>query len=160
MTLLQAYARDRDLAVVAEGTHAGDRAEDRPGLKALSEFGIRSPLREAGLVKREIREWARELGLHNWDRPPRACLATRIPTGKPITRGKLKRVERAEEVLRRMNFRQFRARHHGRSVRIQVGSEEVARLTQEKIRRELIREMEQAGYTGVWIDLKGYGASE
>lgn len=160
MALLLAYGRERGLAVVVEGSHAGDRADDRPGLKALSEFGIRSPLREAGLAKREIREWAHELGLANWDRPPRACLATRIPKGRPITRRKLQRVERAEEILRKMAFRQFRARHHGRSVRIQVGADEVPRLTQGKLRWELIRAMEAVGYREVWIDLKGYGSSE
>jgi uncharacterized protein len=150
-------ARREGLAWVMEGSHAGDRVEDRPGMRALEELGIRSPLREAGLLKSEIRQWARALGIVHWDRPPRACLATRIPMGQRLTLGKLDRVDRAESVLRGLGFRQFRARHHGRSVRIQVAPDEVARLLQDGVRRRVIEGMGSAGFRDVWVDLIGYG---
>jgi uncharacterized protein len=145
MSRLVDLAKAQGYSWVVEGSHAGD-------------LGIRSPLREAGIDKDEIRLWARELEIPHWDRPPMACLATRIPTGRRITLGKLHRVAQAEDCLRRMGFRQFRARHHGRAVRVQVGQEEVGRILEEGLRRRMIREMTSAGFREVWIDLRGYGA--
>jgi uncharacterized protein len=158
MGRLKEMARGEGLAWVMEGSHAEDRADDRPGMKALEELGIRSPLREAGMLKSEIRQWARELGIPHWDRPSMACLATRIATGQRITPGKLARVERAEGVLRGMGFRQFRARYHGRAVRVQVGSEEVGRFLADGLREAFIEGMASAGFEEVWLDLRGYGS--
>jgi uncharacterized protein len=159
MTFLLERARERGLAWVMEGSHADDDPNDRPGMRALEELGIRSPLREAGLHKEEIRLWAKELGLPHWDRPPRACLATRIPTGERITLERLGRIERAEEVLRKEGFRQFRARDRGRSVLIQVDPDETGRLLREPLRRRITEAMTKAGFQEVWLDLKGYGAA-
>lgn len=158
MSLLLARARDEGFAWVMEGSHADDDPNERPGMRALEELGIRSPLREAGLRKEEIRLWAKELGLPHWDRPSRACLATRIPTGEEITLERLGRIERAEEVLRKEGFRQFRARDRGRSVLIQVDPHETGRLLQEPLRTRITEGMSKVGFRDVWLDLKGYGA--
>lgn len=157
MSQLLAIAKAGGYAWVMEGSHAGDRPEERPGMRALAELGVRSPLREAGLIKEEIRLWAKELGIPNWDRPPMACLATRIPTGQRITLGKLHRVAQAEDCLRELGFRQFRARYHGKAVRIQVGSDEVGRMMDVGLRRRVIHRMDCIGFRDVWVDLRGYG---
>ncbi len=156
MSQLLDVARREGLACVMDGSHAGDRQEERPGMRALEELGIRSPLREAGLEKSEIRLWARELGIPQWDRPPRACLATRIPTGQKITLRKLDRVRAAEDRLREMGFRQFRARYRGRAVVIELGQGEVGSLVEQGLRGRLIEEMESVGFRHVWVDLRGY----
>ncbi len=156
MSQLVEIARAQGLACVMDGSHAGDRREERPGMRALEELGIRSPLREAGLEKSEIRFWARELGIPHWDRPPRACLATRIPTGERITLRKLDRVRAAEDRLREMGFRQFRARYRGRAVVIEVGQGEVGALVEEDLRGRVVEEMQSVGFRHVWVDLRGY----
>jgi uncharacterized protein len=156
MSQLLELARGEGLAHVMEGSHAGDRWEDRPGMRALAELGIRSPLREAGLDKAEIRAWAREMGMAQWDRPAMACLATRIPAGERITLRKLERVRVAEERLMEMGFRQFRARYRGDAVVIEVGQEEVGTLLAEGLRRRLMEEMGSVGFRHVWLDLRGY----
>jgi pyridinium-3,5-biscarboxylic acid mononucleotide sulfurtransferase len=160
MSDLLAHARSRGLEWVLEGSHAGDREEDRPGMRALREMGIRSPLREAALDKGEIRQWSRELGLANWDRPARACLATRIPTGTPITLARLRRVERAEGLLRGLGFRQFRARLHGKAIRLEVGADEVGRLLEDNARLDLLERFRSVGFPDVWIDLRGYRSAD
>lgn len=156
MSQLVEVAMREGLACVMDGSHAGDRKEERPGMRALEELGIRSPLREAGLEKSEIRSWARELGIPHWDRPPRACLATRIPTGEKITLRKLDRVRAAEDRLRDMGFRQFRARYKGKAVVIEVGRGEVGALVAPDLRGRVIAEMQSVGFRHVWVDLRGY----
>jgi len=114
-----------------------------------------SPLREAGITKAEVRALARMLGLPNWDKPAAACLSSRVPYGTPVTRDVLKRIERAEEDLRNLGFRQVRVRHHGSTVaRIEVPTDDLERVL--RLRDEVIRRVKAAGYTYVTLDLQGF----
>ena len=117
---LRQAAREDGYTVLLDGTNASDDAGDRPGMRALRELEVRSPLRECGLTKEEVRRRSREAGLFTWDKPAYACLATRIPTGTPITREDLKRVERAECALETLGFRDFRVRLFHGAARLQV----------------------------------------
>src|SRR5690348_11509762 len=111
-TQLTAIARDRGVAAVADGSNADDRGDYRPGRQAAREFGVISPLDEAGLTKSDIRELARTAGLGTWDEPASACLSSRIPYHSEVTEEKLHTIEAAESVLRELGFRIFRVRHH------------------------------------------------
>ena len=111
-------------ALIIDGTNASDPADDRPGMRALKEFGIRSPLRECGITKAEVRERSKEAGLPVWDKPAYACLATRIQTGEEITEEDLARTEKAEAALSDMGFRDFRVRLRGGNALLQVTSEQ------------------------------------
>ena len=107
---LKARAAADGYTVLLDGTNASDEAGDRPGMRALRELEVRSPLRECGLTKADIRRLSREAGLFTWDKPAYACLATRVPAGRTIIQGDLERVERGEEALSRLGFRDFRLR--------------------------------------------------
>jgi uncharacterized protein len=141
---------------VADGSNADDLGDWRPGMKAGRELGVRSLLQEVGLTKAEIRELSREMGLPTWDKPSLACLASRFPYGTPITAEKLSVVERAEEAIRGLGFRQVRVRHHGDTARIEVPEEEVARLLDPAVRRPVVAALKQLGYVYVTADLAGY----
>lgn len=114
MTAILEQAKKDGYPVLIDGTNASDDSADRPGMVALKELSVRSPLREAGLSKSEIRRQSKEAGLFTWDKPAYACLATRIPTGTAITRGLLKQTEKAEAYLTTLGFRDFRLRQTGR----------------------------------------------
>ncbi|MDO5401693.1 MAG: ATP-dependent sacrificial sulfur transferase LarE [Eubacteriales bacterium] len=135
--------RDRALAdgytLLLDGTNASDDASDRPGMAALKELKVRSPLREAGLTKEIIRERSREAGLFTWDKPAYACLATRVPTGRTITGADLRRIEAGEAALRDLGFRDFRLRLYGDAARLQVTGTQLALAVESRasIRREL-----------------------
>ena len=120
MSAIRAAAEADGYTVICDGTNASDDAGDRPGFKALSEYGIRSPLRECGLTKEEIRQMSREAGLPTWDKPAYACLATRIKTGERITKEKLEITEEAEHRLYDMGFRDFRVRMRGSNALVQI----------------------------------------
>ena len=111
--------------MLLDGTNASDNAGDRPGMRALRELEVRSPLRECGLTKEEVRHRSREAGLFTWNKPAYACLATRIPTGTPITKEDLDRVERAECALEALGFRDFRVRLFHGAARLQVTGEQL-----------------------------------
>ncbi len=153
---LVAIAREEGLPVVADGSNVDDTGDYRPGMRAASELGIRSPLREAGLTKSEIRELSRELGLPTWDKPSFACLASRFPYGTQITRERLGQVGAAEQALRQMGFRQVRVRHHGDTARIEVGVEDLARLIEPEVRERIVAELQGLGYLYITLDLEGY----
>jgi uncharacterized protein len=149
-------AREEGLEAVLEGSNADDRGDTRPGLRAVSELGIRSPYIEAGLGKDDIRAIARERGLPNWDKPAMACLASRIPYGEQITAERLGRVERAEEALRAMGLAHVRVRDHGTVARIEVGDPDFGRLLDPDLRGRVIAALKAAGYSYVALDLEGY----
>lgn len=153
---LVAIAREEGLPVVADGSNVDDTGDYRPGMRAASELGIRSPLREAGFTKAEVRELSRELGLPTWDKPSFACLASRFPYGTQITRERLGQVGAAEQALRQMGFRQVRVRHHGDTARIEVGIEDLARLVEPETRERIVAELLGLGYLYVTLDLEGY----
>ena len=149
-------ARERGLACVLDGANADDGTDYRPGTKATAELGVRSPLRELGFGKEQIREVSRELGLPTWNKPSHACLASRVPYGTRLTPELLKRIESAEAVLAELGFTQFRVRHHGKIARIEVTEEEIVRVAWGEIRRQIVWEFRKLGYTYVTLDLAGY----
>jgi uncharacterized protein len=139
---------------VVDGFNADDVGDHRPGQRAARERGVRSPLKEAGLTKAEIRHLARALGLPNWDKPSAACLASRIPYGTPITAQRLSQIEQAEAVLRRMGFRQVRVRHHDRMARIEVEPADFQATLAH--RAQIVEALKALGYTYVTLDLAGF----
>ncbi len=155
-TQLSSLAAAEGLAWVADGSNVDDDDDYRPGMRALAELGIRSPLREAGLTKAEIREASRRFDLPTWDKPAYACLATRIPYGQPLTTEALRMVELGEAALRRMGFRRFRLRHHGDTARIEIAPEELGRALDPVAAGEMVALIKPLGYTYVCLDLEGY----
>jgi len=144
------------LGFVVDGSNADDAADFRPGSAAAGELGVRSPLREAGLAKREIRFLSRELGLPTWNKPQLACLSSRFPYGTRITEERLDKVGRAEELLRSLGFNQFRVRYHGLTARIEVDGSEINRFFDEGIRKKIVEGLKGTGFTYVTVDLEGY----
>jgi uncharacterized protein len=142
------------LDYIADGSNMDDAADYRPGEKAMREFGVRSPLREAGLYKSEIRQLSKAMGLPTWDRPSRACLASRIPYGTEITIDRLKMVDEAERSLHCFGFTQLRVRYHGDVARIEVPDSELESVL--KYRNEIVERVKQVGFTYVALDLEGF----
>ena len=153
---LKRIASEEGLSWVADGTNYDDLGDYRPGRKAIEEFGVRSPLMEAGLTKADIRHLAKSRGLPNWDKPSNPCLASRFPYGTPITAELLGRVSQAEEFLAKLGLRQLRVRHHGDIARIEVSPDDMALLTNGKIRLQVVEELRALGYRYVTLDLAGY----
>jgi len=137
--------------MLIDGTNASDDAGDRPGMRALRELSVRSPLRECGLTKAEIRRLSREAGLFTWDKPAYACLATRIPPGEAITAEKLERTERAEDFLFSLGLTDFRVRTLGNAAKIQVPSAHMAQVV--ALRPRILRELKK-DYEAVLLDLE------
>lgn len=138
------------------GAIPDDFGEDRPGLQAAAEAGARAPLVEAGLTKSRIRELARRAGLPNWDKPAMACLASRLPRATPVTEAALRQIDRAEQAVRRLGYRQVRVRHHGVLARLELGQEELARALEGGGRMAIEGALRSAGYLDVEIDPRGY----
>jgi uncharacterized protein len=155
-TRLSQLAADRGFAHVADGTNADDRGDYRPGRIAAKQFGVRSPLDEAGLTKDQIREQSRLAGLPVWDEPASACLSSRIPYHSEVTPEKLRQIERGEEALHALGFRVCRVRHHDSVARVEVAREDVARALESEMYGAIVRELRAAGYESVTIDPKGY----
>ncbi len=147
-------AERRGIPYVCEGTHADDLTDYRPGMRAVSELGIRSPLAEAGLTKAEIREASRALDIPDWDRPAMACLASRIPYGEPLTADKLGMVNRAEQILHSLGMTQIRVRMHGTMARIEALPDEFEKLLAERI--TVSAKMKALGFSYIALDLQGY----
>lgn len=151
---LAEMASERGYGCVVDGANADDEGDYRPGRAAAKEQRVVSPLSEARVRKEEVREVSRYLGLPMWDKPALACLSSRFPYGEEITPEKLAQVARAEEFMRERGYRQVRVRHHGDLARLEVGSEELARVFSE--REEITAELTEAGFLYVTLDLAGY----
>jgi uncharacterized protein len=151
---LTEVARERGLRVVIDGTNADDLGDFRPGMRAARQWGVRSPLVEAGLTKAEIRELSQEMGLPTWDKPAAACLSSRFQYGDPITVEKLRQVAAAESFLRRLGFRGFRVRHHDAVARLEFPREAIPDVLDRS--EEIVAGVKAAGYRFVALDLEGY----
>ncbi|MCD8338255.1 MAG: ATP-dependent sacrificial sulfur transferase LarE [Lachnospiraceae bacterium] len=162
-------AEENGMHAVAEGSNTDDLGDYRPGLQAIRELGILSPLREVDLSKADIRALSRELGLPTWDKPSFACLASRFPYGEVITEEKLSMVERAEQLLMELGFRQVRVRIHGSGnaaasspghehwiARIEILPQDFARMMDESLRGKIYAQLQSFGFSYVSLDLKGY----
>ncbi len=147
-------AGERGFGRVCDGTNASDPGPDRPGLRAVREQGVESPLLAHGATKDDVRAIARSLGLTVWDKPANACLSSRIPHGQPVTLGKLRRVERAEGLLLERGFRIVRVRHDAAGARVEVGHDEVARL--ESLWAALLPDLLALGFERATFDPAGY----
>lgn len=153
-TAIARVVQETGIRWVAYGENADDLHDYRPGRKAAEEHGVRAPLREAGLTKSDVRALARSLELPVWDKPAFACLSSRFPVGTEITAELLRQVERSEDVLWSLGFRQFRVRHHGPIARIEVPKDEFDRLIRHA--DEIVAALNTYGYRFVTMDLAGY----
>ncbi|MBI5575021.1 MAG: ATP-dependent sacrificial sulfur transferase LarE [Deltaproteobacteria bacterium] len=154
--ILAGIAREEGLAVVCDGSNTDDLNDYRPGRRAAKELGVRSPLLENGIGKEEIRTLSRRFDLPTASKGSFACLSSRFPYGTGITGEALQRVEACEEILRGFGFRQFRVRVHGTVARIEVGTDEIPRLFEEKISNAVHEGFRRNGFLYVSVDLKGY----
>jgi len=153
-SLLRTVADHKGLRHVVDGSNLDDLADFRPGTRAAKEYGVLSPMADAGLTKDDIRNIASSLGLPNWDKPSMACLASRFPYGEEITEGKLNRVAAAEAAIRALGFRQLRVRAHSDLARLEVGPDEFERAWE--TRAEIASALKSAGFTFAAVDLEGY----
>lgn len=151
-----AIARERGIAAVAEGSNLDDNGDYRPGLIAVAELGVQSPLRQAGFTKEEIRRLSRELGLPTWNKQSFACLSSRFVYGETIDEEKLGMVDRAEQLLLDLGFHQVRVRIHGAIARIEVMPEEFGRLMEDETRVKIYQTLKGLGFQYVTLDLGGY----
>ena len=153
---LKEIAAKKGIPFVIDGANFEDIKDYRPGSRAADKLGIRSPLREAGLVKDDIRKLLRRLGLHNWNKPSMACLASRFPYDHPLTPENLNKVAAAEEFLFSLGFTQLRVRHHNSLARIEVLPEEIPRFADNDMRKKIIKKLREIGYIYITLDLSGY----
>ncbi len=153
---LDRLARARGFAALAYGVNADDIHDYRPGHRAASEHGVLSPLLDAGLSKAEIRQLAKQAGLPVWDRPASPCLSSRIPYGTPVTIQTVATIDNGEDALRALGFREFRVRHHGELVRIEIAPTELPRALAPEMAKEFSRIFRSLGYRYVTLDLEGY----
>jgi uncharacterized protein len=153
---LEEVGRERGIPFIVYGVNADDLGDYRPGQNAAGLHKVKAPLVEAGLHKSEIRELSRMAGLPTWDRPAAACLSSRIPYGTPVTIENIKTVERGEEDLKALGFRQFRVRYHGELVRIEIAPDELARALSPEMARKFTAIFKTLGFKYVTLDLEGY----
>ncbi len=151
---LKNVAEGHGISLIVDGANADDMKQHRPGLKAMKENGVRSPLLELGIGKEGVRKIAGHFGLSVRDKPSMACLASRIPYGERITREKLAMVEKAEDYLFGLGLRNMRVRNHGGIARIEVGRDEIGKIVKSK--EEVVKRLKKIGFTYVALDLEGY----
>ncbi len=155
-TVMEGMRQARGFDAIAYGVNVDDQGDFRPGQQAAREHDVAAPLLEAGLTKQQIRESARDAGLRIWDKPASACLSSRIEYGRPVTREALEMVEKGEDALRGLGFRQLRVRHHGEMVRIEIAREEFERALTPAMAAEFIRIFKALGFQFVTLDLEGF----
>ena len=149
-------AKEEHVVAIAEGSNLDDNGDYRPGLIAVKELGVKSPLREAKLTKAEIREYSKELGLSTWDKQSFACLSSRFVYGETISEEKLGMVEKAEQLLLDYGFHQVRVRIHGSLARIEIMPEEFPKLLEKNVREDIAKKFKEYGFTYVTMDILGY----
>jgi uncharacterized protein len=155
-TVMEEFRGKRGFRSIAYGVNVDDQGDFRPGQSAARQHHVAAPLLEAGLTKQEIRELARLASLRIWDKPASACLSSRIEYGRPVTREALSVVEQGEDALRALGFRQFRVRHHGEIVRIEIAREELPRALTSGMAAEFTRIFKALGFKFVTLDLEGF----
>ena len=153
---LEAVGRERGFEHIVYGVNVDDLGDYRPGQRAAKLHGVKAPLVDAGLTKREIRELSRRAGLSTWDRPAAACLSSRVPYGTAVTRQVVKTIEQGEEEIRALGFRQFRVRFHGELVRIEIAPEEIERALSVEMAQAFTAIFKPLGFHYVTLDLEGY----
>ncbi|HYH83991.1 MAG TPA: ATP-dependent sacrificial sulfur transferase LarE [Pyrinomonadaceae bacterium] len=153
---LAPLAVERGMAFVVDGSTTDDLGDYRPGRAAAGERGVRSPLVEVGMSKREVRIMSRRAGLPTWDKPASPCLSSRLAYGTPVTIERLSAVDRGEAVMRVMGFREFRVRHHGELVRLEIAPAELDKALRREVVDELARRFRELGFRYVTLDLHGY----
>ncbi len=149
-------AKDQNFRWILNGVNVDDLGDHRPGLKAAEENQVRSPLVEAGLTKKEIRAYSKELGLRTWNKQALACLSSRFPPGTEVTEEKLQKIDRIETKLVGLGFQNFRVRFHDPIARIEVGREDFEKFMDEKVRAEISRVCRENGFLYAALDLDGY----
>jgi len=155
-TRLKKIAQKENIKFVIDASNLDDLKDYRPGAKAKKELNIRSPLQEAGFIKRDVRLFSKKIGLSTWDKPAMACLASRLPYGEKIAPEKLKRIEGAEEFLQKLGFKQARVRCHGDIARIEVPVNDILAATKSNFRIKIIKKLKSLGFLYVTLDLQGY----
>ena len=155
-TLMEDLRQARGFDAIAYGVNLNDQGDFRPGQRAAADHRVVAPLLEVGLSKDEIRALAREAGLRVWDKPASACLSSRIEYGRPVTREALATVERGEDALRALGFRQLRVRHHGEIVRIEIAGEELPRALDPAMAAKFTSIFKALGFKFVTLDMEGF----
>ena len=155
-TVMESFRTAHGFDSIAYGVNVDDQGDFRPGQNAARQHHVAAPLLEAGLTKQEIRELAHSANLKIWDKPASACLSSRIEYGRPVTREALTTVEQGEDALRALGFRQFRVRHHGEIVRIEIASDELPRALTPEMAAEFTRIFKALGFKFVTLDLEGF----
>jgi pyridinium-3,5-biscarboxylic acid mononucleotide sulfurtransferase len=155
-TVMEAFRATRGFDSIAYGVNVDDQGDFRPGQAAARQHHVAAPLLDAGLTKVEIRELAQSANLRVWDKPASACLSSRIEYGRPVTREALSTVERGEDAIRALGFRQFRVRHHGEIVRIEISRDELPRALCAEMAEEFSRIFKGLGFKFVTLDLEGF----
>jgi uncharacterized protein len=154
--VMEQLRASRGFDAIAYGVNLDDQGDFRPGQQAAKRHHVAAPLLTAGMTKEDIRELARAAGLRIWDKPASACLSSRIEYGRPVTREALEAVERGEDALRALGFRQFRVRHHGEMVRIEIAREELERAMTTAMAAQFTSIFKQLGFKFVTLDLEGF----
>jgi uncharacterized protein len=155
-SVMEDFRRARGFNFIAYGVNLDDQGDFRPGQLAAEQHRVAAPLRDAGLTKVDIRELARAAGLRIWNKPASACLSSRIEYGRPVTREDLASIEQGEDALRGLGFRQFRVRHHGEIVRIEIARDELPRALTPEMVGEFARVFKALGFKFVTLDLEGF----
>ena len=155
-TVMERLREQRGYRAIAYGVNVDDQGDYRPGQNAARQHHVAAPLLEAGMTKADIRQLASEAGLRVWDKPASACLSSRLEYGRPVTREALAQVESGEDALRALGFRQFRVRHHGQIVRIEIAAEELPRAMTPAMTAEFVRIFKALGFEYVTLDLQGF----
>jgi len=155
-TVMEEFRARRSFGAIAYGVNLDDQGDFRPGQAAAQQHRVAAPLRDAALTKQEIRDLARHAGLRIWDKPASACLSSRIEYGREVTREALSVVEQGEDAIRALGFRQFRVRHHGDIVRIEIARDELERALTPTMAAEFTRIFKALGFKFVTLDLEGF----